>query len=369
MTHFFAEILCLVAAQAGPIGWWRGDDGTAPTTAADSSGNNRDGMYAGGATTSATSLPTGIFNNESAFQLDGTDDQITVAHNAAFNLTGDMTVAFWMRRAAQGSDYQRMVGKGAPAVRTFGIWLEAAANSRVLFQQYNGSGGSVLDLWTTETIGLTAWKHIACTISGTGTATTTAKIYFDGVEKATATRATAPGTDSQPVRIGYGEIHAYFPGQIDEVRLFNSAIPVSDILILAGTPPSEAPTGLNFTNTTPGGTTLNWTAAAGANTYVVQRGPVGGPYVTIASDIAALSYTDSGLTPGTSYAYVVYAVGLVNSADSGPATVLIPMPPPRTNDHGEGLFDDSCACGSTAPGGYAGTAVLVALALLALRRR
>src|SRR5688572_18291764 len=154
MTHLITQILCLVAAQAGPIGYYKGDD--TPPVATDSSPNARDGVYANGATTDPAkpAVLTGT-----SMSLDGTDDEITIPHNTAFNLTGDMTVAFWMRRASQGTDFQRMVGKGASAVRTYGIWLEAAVDSRVLFQQYNGSSGSVLDMWTVERIGINAaWK-------------------------------------------------------------------------------------------------------------------------------------------------------------------------------------------------------------------
>jgi fibronectin type 3 domain-containing protein len=54
--------------------------------------------------------------------------------------------------------------------------------------------------------------------------------------------------------------------------------------------------------------TLSWTASAGATSYNVKRGSVsGGPYTTIASPTAT-SDTDTGLTNGTEYFYVVSAV-------------------------------------------------------------
>ena len=368
MILLTAGILSVVAAQSGPVGWWRGDDGAAPTTALDSSGNGRDGAYTSGATTSTATFPPGLFNNDSVFQLDGTNDQVTVPHNTAFNLTGDITIAFWMRKTAEATDYQRLVGKGASNVRTFGVWEDAGAGQRILFQQYNGSGGSVLDLWTTNnaagTVPLNTWKHVACTIEGTAVT-----IYLDAVSNVTGTRTVAPGTDSQPVRLGHGEIHTYFPGQLDEVRLFNRALVLSEIQMLAGLTASAVPAQPTFSNTTPSGTTLNWTTTTGANSYVVQRSTAGGPFVTIATGITGLSYTDSGLTSGTNYAYVVYAVGLVNSADSTPNSVVIPFPPPRTNDHSEGLLDENCSCGSTAPGTSIPWAVLAALVLVALRKR
>ncbi|MBC8160297.1 MAG: fibronectin type III domain-containing protein [Roseiflexaceae bacterium] len=52
---------------------------------------------------------------------------------------------------------------------------------------------------------------------------------------------------------------------------------------------------------------LTWSAASGATSYNVKR-TTGGNYVTIASNLTTTSYTDSGVTNGTSYNYIVTAV-------------------------------------------------------------
>ena len=79
---------------------------------------------------------------------------------------------------------------------------------------------------------------------------------------------------------------------------------------------------------------LSWNVAVGAGSYRVKRATTsGGPYTTIASPFTT-SYTDSGLTNGTTYYYVISAV---NSAGESPdssqvsATPQLLPPAPPTN--------------------------------------
>jgi fibronectin type 3 domain-containing protein len=72
---------------------------------------------------------------------------------------------------------------------------------------------------------------------------------------------------------------------------------------------------------------LNWSASSGASSYNVKRSTTsGGPYNTIASPTIT-SYTDSGLTIGTTYFYVVTAVnaagesGNSNQASATPTSL------------------------------------------------
>ena len=94
-------------------------------------------------------------------------------------------------------------------------------------------------------------------------------------------------------------------------------------------PPSTAlamPTGLAATagNAT---LTLAWTASSGATSYNVKRGTTsGGPYTRLAAPTAA-SYTDSAVTNGTAYYYVVSALDATDeSANSAEASATPKAP-------------------------------------------
>ena len=83
--------------------------------------------------------------------------------------------------------------------------------------------------------------------------------------------------------------------------------PVNAIQIVAHVTALPAPTNL----TAAAGdakVTLNWTASTGATSYKVKRGTAtGGPYSVVATGVTATTYSDTGLTNGTPYFYVVTA--------------------------------------------------------------
>ena len=90
--------------------------------------------------------------------------------------------------------------------------------------------------------------------------------------------------------------------------------------------PPAAPTGL----TAIGGNAqvaLSWTASSGATSYKVKRATTsGGPYTTI-TNVTTTSFTDTGLSNGTTYYYVVSALNAAGEGADSTQTSATPQAP------------------------------------------
>nr|AFK65338.1 mannan endo-1,4-beta-mannosidase B precursor [Paenibacillus mucilaginosus K02] len=74
---------------------------------------------------------------------------------------------------------------------------------------------------------------------------------------------------------------------------------------------------------------LSWTASAGAASYTVKRSAAsGGPYTTVAAGITGTSYTDTGLTGGTTYYYVVTAANSAGESANSAQVSAVPTSGP-----------------------------------------
>jgi hypothetical protein len=71
--------------------------------------------------------------------------------------------------------------------------------------------------------------------------------------------------------------------------------------------------------------TISWPAATGATSYVVSRSSSNaGPFTAVTSDVFSTSYTDVGLTNGTTYYYEVESQNV--TAHSGTSTPVAVTP-------------------------------------------
>ena len=95
-------------------------------------------------------------------------------------------------------------------------------------------------------------------------------------------------------------------------------------------PPPAPPTNLQASagNTQ---VTLTWTASSGATSYTVKRATVsGGPYSDVVTGHTSTSYTNTGLTNGTNYFYVVSATGAGGQGGNSTQVQATPTAPSFT---------------------------------------
>jgi carboxypeptidase T len=89
-----------------------------------------------------------------------------------------------------------------------------------------------------------------------------------------------------------------------------------------------APSGLGATPGN-GQISLAWTAASGATGYSIHRGTAsGGPYTTLQSNLIGTNFTNTSLTNGTTYYYVVTAANGVGEGPNSNEASATPVTPP-----------------------------------------
>ncbi|MEC0229308.1 fibronectin type III domain-containing protein [Paenibacillus alba] len=107
-----------------------------------------------------------------------------------------------------------------------------------------------------------------------------------------------------------------------------------DIFVAAATLPPTVPLRLSAV----GGNAkvdLNWTSVQGATSYNIKRSTIaGGPYTNIGLNVAMTTYTDTTVTNGTKYYYILTAVndgGESANSQEVSATPQVPPPSAPTN--------------------------------------
>jgi hypothetical protein len=103
-------------------------------------------------------------------------------------------------------------------------------------------------------------------------------------------------------------------------------VPMESVTLFVIQPATSAPAAPTGLTAAPGDSqvTLSWTAASGAASYNVYRSTASGAETLLQSGVAGTTFTDTGLTNGTTYYYKVSAV---NAAGESPLSAEVSATP------------------------------------------
>lgn len=373
MLSFFVSVVLAASVQSPQVAYYAYEE-AAGTTAADSSGNALNGTHTAGVIISAVGdcapVPAGnqrsiILNKPGT--VPGTGYYVTTPNSALISFTGPFTAAAWVKPSAfaagenpndRGAIIHKWNYVNPPgAFNGYGLDRTLAGT----FQFYTGTAAGHDTHVSTGTAPLGVWTHVAAVYTAAQT-----RIYINGVLDSSRAPTQGLAASTIQLQVGKDDYWRNFYGNIDEVRLFNRDLTAGEIGVLhtgMAAPVVAAAPG-------PNQITLTWAAVPGATGYTVSRSLTSGAGFAPIGTTALTTFTDTGVTFPTRYYYIVVANGIINSPNSAEVSAIPDNPAPRTEDHEEGLFGESCSCGAAAGGATPGLGLLVLLAgLLAVRRR
>ena len=196
------------------VGWWTFDEGAGD--AVDLSGKGHAGKLVGGAKYVEGKFGGGIQGN-------GGSDGVQVADAEDLRISGDLTMALWVKKTAETGDWVCVFGRGTKDARNYGLWLEAGTRM-YMFQQY---GGGDVNVKGKKLIDLGQWTHLAATIEQN-----MVRIYFNGVLDHEERRPGPPAMPLASLGIGFAMFHTALTGVVDDARLYRRALSADEIRTL-----------------------------------------------------------------------------------------------------------------------------------------
>lgn len=168
------------------------------------------------------------FLNTYSTLFDGVDDYINLG--SGLDIFGsDFTISLWAKWGAQTTNSNGLVN------------FASNTNKAVITLGFSTQYGKIsFGTGTSSTVGIlydcgsgyddTNWHHIMCTLQGS-----TRTVYVDGVDISSTGSTSSIGVGSNN-DIGNRARSRYFVGNIDEVSVFDSVIPIGDVWDGSGLP-------------------------------------------------------------------------------------------------------------------------------------
>jgi hypothetical protein len=183
------------------------------TTVTDAAGNNNTGTIRAAKWTTAGKFGNGLVFN-------GTNALVTIPDTSWLRLTTAMTLEAWVKPSRVTNVWRDVIRKGKND-----YFLDATSDHNKVPAGGGTFGTTKTVAWGTTGLAANTWTHLAVTYDGM-----TLRLYVNGVQVTSQARTGNLATSANPLQIGgdssYGH---YFKGTIDEVRIYNVELSLSEI--------------------------------------------------------------------------------------------------------------------------------------------
>jgi len=184
-----------------------------------------------------------------ALSFDGVDEYVSVPDSSSLDLTTAMTISAWvyLTEAPDATHGAGVVVKGTATDGNAGSYeLTLLSDLGVYGRIYTNAAVSAQT--AANLIPLNTWHHVVATYNKTSLI-----VYVDGVSKATTAQTNNLEANNGILAIGTRPAQltgAAFPGKIDEVRVYNTALTAAQVLALyqSGVTTLAAPQNNSVTN-------------------------------------------------------------------------------------------------------------------------
>ena len=189
----------------------------------DYSSNNFDGTVVGSAFTTRGEYGQGV-------GMDGATDSLNIADNNALDITGALTISFWMKVSAypsagtQGLIFEKWCNWGVTGCGAgYPYVVRLSETGTIAFLEYNGGSVSVV---TSSVIPKDTWVHFTAMRNSTSMVT-----YINGAYDKIALSGGYGTANANPLWIGSrgGGANTFYRGNLDEVMIYNRALSSTEI--------------------------------------------------------------------------------------------------------------------------------------------
>jgi hypothetical protein len=227
--------------KGAPVGHWKMDE-CQGTQIADWSGNANHGTLSigtsGTQTSPGTCTTSGAWANgklgklNASLNFDGSDDKVSIPDPTSgildFNASTSLTMSAWIKTTDTSDNYHVIFEKGGFGGQAYRYGLFTYNNTlRIIVNDFSSSVQNFSSSGITVNDG--NWHHVVGVVDRVNTKLL---IYSDGkfVNETTLTR---PGTFENSNPLNFSSNNSFpFPGQIDDVRIYNYALTPTQIKTL-----------------------------------------------------------------------------------------------------------------------------------------